>query len=208
MVIYTYHKDTLEYLLQKEARIDPLDNTRYLIPANATTKQPLDKKDGYSIVFNKENKNWEYIEDNRGKTSYNIETKGASTVDYLGEIKDGYTLEKPLEMESYCKFIDTKWVIDEEEKSTYQINKYKKDAENAIQNLIDTTARKYRYDNMNSVAKYLRESSPFYDEAVKLLDWCDACWVKAGGIEQDVLNGTRELPTTEELLNELPKYEE
>lgn len=75
---------------------------------------------------------------------------------------------------------------------------------NAIQNMIDDKAKEYRYDNINSTAKYLRSNSPFYNEVVALNNWCDACWIKSEEIEKDVLAGARAMPTVEEVLAEMP----
>jgi hypothetical protein len=77
--------------------------------------------------------------------------------------------------------------------------------ETAIQTHIDNQAQTLGYDDINSIAKYLRPSSPFYDECVKLGDWCDACWAKAYEVQMEVEAGTRELP--ENIVSELPSYE-
>ena len=41
MKIYKYHPETLEYLGEKNARKDPLEPDKYLIPANSTTVKPM-----------------------------------------------------------------------------------------------------------------------------------------------------------------------
>lgn len=80
------------------------------------------------------------------------------------------------------------------------------DISNAIQSMIDNKAKEFRYDDINSTAKYLRPSSQFYNEVVALNDWCDACWIKAEEIEKDVVAGARTMPTAEEVLAEMPIY--
>ncbi|OCG62250.1 tail fiber assembly protein [Gilliamella sp. Fer4-1] len=63
---------------------------------------------------------WVLVEDNRGKTVYNTKTKESSVVDYLGDIKDDYTLLKPFE---FCKWdIEAKkWVLDKDAKDEHLI---------------------------------------------------------------------------------------
>lgn len=69
---------------------------------------------------------WVLVEDNRQQTAYNIETKEAVNVDYLGEIKEGFTLLEPFE---FSKWDGEKWVLDEAAKiaATIQQNKLIKD---------------------------------------------------------------------------------
>lgn len=77
---------------------------------------------------------------------------------------------------------------------------------NAIQNLLDTTAQSFRYDNIVSVRSYAGYVNPFQEEAQTLAIWASSCWVKAGEIEAEVTDGTRAIPTVDEVLAELPIY--
>ena len=52
MDIYHYSPDTGEYTGTSVARIDPLDTSRHLIPASATTIAPPDPVLGFARVFN------------------------------------------------------------------------------------------------------------------------------------------------------------
>lgn len=82
---------------------------------------------------------------------------------------------------------------------------YKAELIIAIQNHIDNTAKDRGYDNINACAKYLRDSSPFHNECVTLLDWCDSVWAYAFNFEQELSSGVRRTqPTIEELILELP----
>lgn len=78
--------------------------------------------------------------------------------------------------------------------------------EQAIQQHLDDKAKELRYDNINSIAKYLGYENPFKLECEKLGLWCANCWVVAAQIEADVLAGTRTAPTIEEVIAELPVY--
>lgn len=68
MKIYNYDGASGEYIGQSEAQKSPLEENVYLIPANATDKQPLASKKGFAVCF-KEGA-WQYIKDERDKTYY------------------------------------------------------------------------------------------------------------------------------------------
>jgi len=76
-----------------------------------------------------------------------------------------------------------------------------------IQKHLDTKAQSLRYDNINSIGKYVGYENDFRTEAEKLGTWASSCWKVAGEIEIDVKDGKRELPTSNEVINELPIYE-
>ncbi|MCW8932177.1 MAG: hypothetical protein OQL19_18330 [Gammaproteobacteria bacterium] len=106
----------------------------------------------------------------------------------------------------------TEYVVDQEPKelvdalSAQSIEQSKAEINNAIQNLLDTTAQSLRYDNMMSVRSYAGYVNPFQEEAQTLAVWASECWVVAGQIEADVIAGTRPMPTVDEVLSELPTY--
>ena len=77
----------------------------------------------------------------------------------------------------------------------------------AIQQHLDSKAQELRYDNMMSARSYAGYENPYQEEATKLAIWCSDCWEKAGEIEADVLAGNRDMPTVDEVLEELPKFE-
>ena len=91
-----------------------------------------------------------------------------------------------------------------EKEEKERMEKYDK----AIQNMLDKKAQEYRYDNMMSARSYAGWDNPFREEAERLATWCANCWKKAGEVEKDVLEGKREMPSVEELIAELPGYEE
>ena len=86
---------------------------------------------------------------------------------------------------------------------------------NAVQTLVDSKAREFRWDDIKSaragagVPLEGTESAAevaIHTEAVKLAKWDRAVWAKANEIEAAVLAGTIEIPTVEELLAELPVF--
>jgi len=113
MKIYHYDEKTKEFIVESEATESPLEKGVYLIPANATNIKPLVLKDGFAICF-KENKKWEYQEDNRDKTVYSTKDKTSSKVDYLGSIKEGFTLLKP--NDEFDKWNGSSWEVDKQAK--------------------------------------------------------------------------------------------
>ncbi len=109
MNIFNYSRETMEFVGQTEARVNPREKGKYLVPAYATTISPLKAKDGFAICFNKDVGQWEYKEDNRGKTIYSTEDRSEKLVDYIGKIKDGFTEKKP---SIFSIWREDKWVID------------------------------------------------------------------------------------------------
>ena len=65
MKAYLYDEKTKEFISEVNAQIDPLETKKkgenvYLLPANATFKEPPQEKEGFKIVFN--GKEWGYEE--------------------------------------------------------------------------------------------------------------------------------------------------
>lgn len=83
-----------------------------------------------------------------------------------------------------------------------------KEAENAIEEYINTTVKAKGYNSQDSIAKYLVSGNPFYAECTAISLWIGSVWVYSHQVQADVMAGTRTMPTIEELINELPKYGE
>lgn len=97
MLEYFYNRITKQFLYSADAAIDPEETIRagtnvYLSAANATFKQPLQKKSGYSIIFN--GTDWEYIQDHRGIRVWK-EDFSSIIIDTLGPIPQGYSTKMP-----------------------------------------------------------------------------------------------------------------
>lgn len=86
--IYHYHAKTKEYLYESFSDKNPLNPDEPIIPAFATTIQPLEIKSGKAIVWvgNK----WEYKEDHRDEIWYNAKTSNIEKIDFIGEIPSYY----------------------------------------------------------------------------------------------------------------------
>ena len=79
-------------------------------PGQSTLIKP-NLVDGYVSIFDEEKNKWNNVIDNRGTTVYNILGGSPSIVDYLGEIKEGFTLVEPIGIYD-VNFVGGKWVTD------------------------------------------------------------------------------------------------
>ncbi|EHY2522420.1 TPA: tail fiber assembly protein [Escherichia coli] len=78
------------------------------MPGSSTDTAPGDDAVGMVEVFNGEN--WEQQADHRGETVYSTDDGTACTVDYIGEIQDGFTSSAP--STPYDKWDGSQWVAD------------------------------------------------------------------------------------------------
>ena len=117
MKIYNYNTETKEYLGTEEAQKSPLEKNVYLIPANATTIATIEVKKNEVAIFDGEK--WVVEKDYRNQKVYSIETQQEQAVDYIGDIKEGYTLLEPFEN---CKWDGKKWVGDIDKLLQIKIN--------------------------------------------------------------------------------------
>ena len=88
--------------------------------------------------------------------------------------------------------------------------------DNAIQETLDKKAQEFRWDDMKSAragAMSIKDTDSdivrnMKENAQKLTDWYYEVWAYASQLEADVKSGNREIPTVNEVLEEMPKYEE
>lgn len=85
MKIHNYDNNGF-YIGESTADESPLEKDNFLIPANATIKEPLAQKDNFAICFNEQKDEWEYIEDNRNKIVYSTIDKTETKIDYLYQL--------------------------------------------------------------------------------------------------------------------------
>ncbi|MCW2257844.1 hypothetical protein M2263_003935 [Providencia alcalifaciens] len=81
------------------------------ISAGAYIDAPeLPTKAGFAVIRSKDEKKWEIVTDNRGKTAYNTENRQPTEIDFIGELPGTLTLlEPPTEFD---KWDGKKWVTD------------------------------------------------------------------------------------------------
>jgi hypothetical protein len=92
MDIYHYHPETFEFVGAGKADADPLQAGNWLIPASATTVQPIAPQTGFAVCFDKGV--WGYVEDHRGETWWNADGKEI-TISELGPIPADYENSPP-----------------------------------------------------------------------------------------------------------------
>jgi len=116
MLVYNYDKETKEYTGESAPQKNPKKEGEYLIPACATTVAPLEKKEGFALIFDGET--WNQIEDNRGQQAINVVTNEIFTINNL----------EPLAMNTllYSQYQNT------EEYKSQQAQKEKENKKNAI----------------------------------------------------------------------------
>jgi hypothetical protein len=114
MIIYKYDAITKEFDREMTAQKNPLIQGEFLYPPFVTTIKP-DLVDGYVSVFDEEKKEWNNVIDNRGKKVYSVVDATSSTVDYIGEIKESFTLIEPTSIYD-TNFVNGKWVANKQTK--------------------------------------------------------------------------------------------
>lgn len=105
---YYYDALTFEYMGWSDEYI----NIGVSMPGDSTDIEPGDEVAGKVAVF--QSGGWVLNEDHRGETVYSTADASASTVDYIGPVKDGYTSVAP--SGPYQKWDGKKWVIDKNAK--------------------------------------------------------------------------------------------
>lgn len=78
----------------------------------------------------------------------------------------------------------------------------------AVDNYLDTTVQERGYDNIAKCVTYEGDIDPIFNrEGTAAKQWRSKVYRKCYDILDEVMNGLREIPTEEELINELPKIE-
>jgi len=103
-----------QYWYESEATKCQIEEDVYYMPANSTKIKP-NLVDGYVAIFDEEKQEWNNFIDNRGKKVYSVIDAISSTVDYIGEIKEGFTLIEPTNIYD-INFVNGKWVANKETK--------------------------------------------------------------------------------------------
>ncbi|WP_024333128.1 hypothetical protein [Desulfotignum balticum] len=74
----------------------------------------------------------------------------------------------------------------------------------AIQDMLDNKAKDYEFDSIHTAGIW-RGLRPHAEDLVL---WGAACWNKAGEIRAAVMAGERSMPTPEQVLAEMPEFQE
>ena len=120
-----YYFDNTNALKPYTHQLEANDDT--VAPDNALRIAPEFKKGFYPCENNGE---WVQVADHRDKKVYNIETKELFKIDYLGEIKEGFTLLEPFQ---FSKWDGKKWILDEGAQTVFK-TKQNKSLKNSLLN--------------------------------------------------------------------------
>ena len=123
MIVYQYNEITKEFIGRGVAQKNPLpmnDSDQYLLPANATFKQPPEVSQNEKQIFL--DGEWKIIPDHRG-TYYHYNTLQNIEITELGVLPPNeYTKNKPNpEYQQFQIFLDNKWKFDIEKYRNYSL---------------------------------------------------------------------------------------
>lgn len=77
----------------------------------------------------------------------------------------------------------------------------------AVQALLNSEAKKLRYDDIFTAISYEGDANPkFAAEAAAFKAWRSVVWTLCYQILDDVIAGKRPVPTAEQLISELPEF--
>ena len=102
--VYYYKPSIGEYCGWSDEYI----NVGVSMPGHSTTIDPGEESPGFVAVFN--GTGWEQQPDNRGVTVYSTADRATTVVNYIGEIRSGFTTVAPSTL--YDKWDGSKWVAD------------------------------------------------------------------------------------------------
>ena len=93
-------------------------------------------------------------------------------------------------------------VIDTKVANYVLLSKY----DEGLQSHLDTTAKSYGYDNINTAISYAEEPSvpKFQIEGKAFRAWRSLFWAKVNEIKNEVLDGERDIPSIEEIISVSP----
>lgn len=121
---FYYDHLTMEYTGWSDEYI----NVGVSMPGNSTDIDPGDEVTGKVAIYR--GGLWEIEEDHRGESVYSTESGMQSTVDYIGPLKDGFTVKPP--SSGFDKWDGDDWVPDDDARKQADIE----DAENKREHLI------------------------------------------------------------------------
>lgn len=148
------------------------------LPAQSYLDAPKEVDDDHAIV--RQDDKWIYPTDYRGKRIYSIETGAESTVTFIGDIPDDFTLLKP--NSNFDSWNGKKWVLDKEKQHQHDISvaqsqqsQLLNDANNAISNLQDAVdaeiATEQQIETLKCWKKYRFELNQIDVNTAPDIDW-------------------------------------
>jgi len=169
MKIYNYNTDNGEFLSEGLARVNPLEEGKYLLPANATFDTPIDSEEGKAVCYI--DGEWVLEDDYRGETVYDNEGN-PSVVDYIGVIKDGFALVNPMADSILSDYIQ----IYRKERESEPVSNGSGDDEITVIPNLRTMFTLETLDNAgNGVSAYSAENGTFDMTATQVTNLNNAC---------------------------------
>lgn len=110
-VLCNVHRGTGEFLGLSDADPSPLEPGEWLHPAFSYGIEAPRVEAGFAALINRDASGWVMVPDHRGATAYSTETGEPRQWQALGDLPEGYTLQKP--ETAFDTWQDDKWVPDE-----------------------------------------------------------------------------------------------
>lgn len=188
-----YHYDeTGMYTHATDARQDPLEAGRFLIPARSVAVAPPEVAEGYRAVW--DGSGWQQVVDARGRY-YNQNREEVWILDIGVDVPDGWTTEpRPFSQEEILR-----QKMKEAADTVAKIIQDRVDAYNEAHGLAFSDVH-----NCESYSRVTTYSHRQFCEDVWL--WNVEMWETARAIQGEVVAGQMQIPTAEEFIAMLPEY--
>lgn len=162
------------------------------LAAQSTHIAPPVFKLGQIPIYNETAKQWTIVEDHRLKMVYSTETKLKEYIDYIGPIKDGFTLLEPFD---FATWNGNAW---EDQRTSEEISAYERSLlkklskrqfslylydHNIYDTVMTTIEQNPRFKIEYDIFSEMERLSPTAAEMSKVLGWSnaqmDAMWIEA-----------------------------
>ncbi|TRN17472.1 hypothetical protein DM586_00665 [Vibrio fluvialis] len=163
MKYWAFNKETREV-------IGGGDTDKWNMPRNVLLVEPLPEKEGFAVVANTDLSGTEYVADHRGKTIYNkTNPLQSKTVKDLGEIEEGWTLNKPSsQYVTWHEELDD-WKTDTQAQYEAEVQQVANTRESLYVQIVD---------RLNSEAKMIRRVEGDETKAAEYEAQADAAYLK------------------------------
>ena len=101
------------------------------------------------------------------------------------------------------KIVNNEIVVDEEAEQEIIAKMYERE----VEQLLNSTAKEHRYDSIDTACSYASVENPFQEESKLFVSWRGNVWAYCYQILNDVKEKKRAIPSLDELMAELPKFE-
>ncbi|MBY8116890.1 hypothetical protein KW542_07155 [Vibrio fluvialis] len=160
------------WTVDKETRevVGSGDTDKWNMPRHVLLVEPLPEKEGYAVIAKADLSGTEYVADHRGKTIYNktnpLESK---TVKDLGEIEEGWTLNKPLSQYVTWNEELNDWEVDTQAQYEAEVQQVSHTRESLYVQMVD---------RLNNEAKMIRRVEGDEAKAAEYEAQADAAYLK------------------------------